>query len=32
MHPDMPTFHFREQDAQDAVDYLKWLRDRKSAR
>jgi len=32
MHPDMPTFHFREQDAQDAVDYLKWLRDRKVAK
>ena len=32
MHPDMPTFHFGEQDAQDAVDYLKWLRDRKAGR
>ncbi len=30
MHRDMPTFHFREQDAQDAVDYLKWLHDRKA--
>jgi mono/diheme cytochrome c family protein len=30
MHPDMPTFHFSERDAQDAVDYLKWLRDRRS--
>lgn len=32
MHPDMPTFHFREQDAQDAIDYLKWLRDRRPAK
>ncbi len=32
MHPDMPTFHFGEQDAQDTVDYLKWLRDRKPGR
>lgn len=32
MYPDMPTFRFREQDAQDAVDYLKWLRERKSTK
>jgi len=32
MHPDMPTFHFGEQDAQDAVDYLKWLRDRQAGK
>lgn len=32
MHPDMPTFHFRRRDAQDALDYLRWLRDHEPAR
>ena len=25
MHPDMPTFHFSRQDAEDAVDYLRSI-------
>jgi len=25
IHPDMPTFHFSREDAEDAVDYLKSI-------
>jgi cytochrome c len=25
MHPDMPTFHFSREDAEDAVDYLRSI-------
>jgi mono/diheme cytochrome c family protein len=25
MHPDMPTFHFSRDDAEDAVDYLRSI-------
>jgi mono/diheme cytochrome c family protein len=35
MHPDMPTFHFSRQDAEDAVDYLRSIQQQgkpKSAR
>lgn len=29
MHPDMPTFHFDRDDAEAAVNYLKYLHGRK---
>jgi mono/diheme cytochrome c family protein len=27
MHPDMPTFHFSERDAEAVVDYLRTIQD-----
>ncbi len=29
MHPDMPTFHFGRRDAEAAVNYLKFLHERR---
>jgi hypothetical protein len=30
IHPDMPTFHFSREDAEDAVDYLRSIQVRDS--
>ena len=29
MHPDMPTFHFSERDAQAVIDYLRAIQDKR---
>jgi mono/diheme cytochrome c family protein len=29
MHPDMPTFHFSQRDAEAAIDYLRAIQDRR---
>ncbi len=29
MHPDMPTFHFSERDAEAVIDYLRAIQDKR---
>jgi len=29
MHPDMPTFHFSQRDAEAVIDYLRAIQDRR---
>ena len=32
VHPDMPTFHFSREDAEDAVDYLRSIQPRSKSK
>jgi mono/diheme cytochrome c family protein len=29
MHPDMPTFHFKQRDAEAVIDYLRAIQDKR---